>query len=72
LISMGGVLGHLKAANLNWLLTGFVLFGSLLGMFMGSQVVRTIPAHHLRRGVALLIGAIGLLLIVANGWHFLG
>ncbi len=71
LISMGGVLGHLKTANLNGVLTGLVLSGSLFGMIFGSRVTRTIPAQHLRRGVAVLIGAIGLSLIVANGWHFI-
>jgi uncharacterized membrane protein YfcA len=43
-----------------------VLLGSLLGLMFGSQVTRSIPAHHLRRGVAILIGVIGILLIVAN------
>jgi uncharacterized protein len=71
LISIGGVVGHLKETDLDWVLTGLVLFGSLLGLMLGSQVTRSIPAHHLRRGVALLIGVLGLLLIVANGWHFL-
>jgi len=71
LISIGGVVGHLKIAHLDVVLTGLVLFGSLLGLMYGSQVTRSIPAHHLRRGVAILIGVIGLLLVVANGWHFL-
>jgi hypothetical protein len=69
LISIGGVVGHLKVAYPDVVLTGSVLLGSLLGLMFGSQVTRSIPAHHLRRGVAILIGVIGMLLVVANGWH---
>ena len=71
LISIGGVIGHLKVAYLDVVLTGFVLIGSLLGFLFGSQVTRSIPAHHLRRGVAILIGVIGILLVVTNGWYLL-
>lgn len=67
LISIGGVMGHLGGADLDVVLTGLVLLGSLLGLVYGSQVTRSIPAQYLRRGVAILIGAIGMLLIVANG-----
>jgi uncharacterized membrane protein YfcA len=71
LISIGGVIGHLKMAHLDVVLTGLVLLGSLLGLMFGAQVTRSIPAHHLRRGVAILIGVIGMLLVVANGWHLI-
>jgi hypothetical protein len=71
LISIGGVAGHLKVAYLDFVLTGLVLLGSLLGLMFGSQVTGSIPAHHFRRGVAILIGVIGMLLVMANGWHFL-
>ena len=71
LISIGGVVGHLKVAHLDVVLTGLLLLGSLLGLIFGAQVTRSIPAHHLRRGVAILIGVIGMLLVVANGWHLL-
>jgi hypothetical protein len=71
LISIGGVIGHLKVAHLDIVLTGLVLLGSLLGLMFGTQLTRSIPAHHLRRGVAILIGVIGILLVMANGWHLL-
>jgi len=71
LISIGGVVGHLNVAHLDLTLTGLVLLGSLLGLAFGSQVTRSIPSHHLRRGVAILIGGIGILLVVDNGWHLL-
>nr|MBA3613672.1 sulfite exporter TauE/SafE family protein [Nitrospirales bacterium] len=66
LISIGGVIGHFKGAHLDLVLTGLVLLGSLLGLMCASQVTRSIPTHHLRRGVAILIGVIGMLLIMAN------
>ena len=71
LISIGGVIGHLNVAHLDVFLTGFVLMGSLLGLVFGSQVSRTIPSHRLRRGIAILIGGIGMLLVVDNGWHLI-
>lgn len=71
LISIGGVAGYLKMADLDVVLTGLVLLGSLLGLMYGSHLTGSISPHHLRRGVAILIGAIGMLLIVINGWHFL-
>ncbi len=71
LISIGGVFGHLHVASLDWLLTGLVLVGSMLGLVFGSKITRSIPSHHLRRCVAILIGAIGLGLILDNGWHLI-
>lgn len=70
-ISIGGVVGHLNVAHLDLILTGLVLMGSLLGLVFGSQVARSIPSHRLRRGVAILIGVIGMLLVVDNGWHLI-
>ncbi len=71
LISIGGVFGHLHLASLDWLLTGLVLIGSVLGLVFGSRVTRSIPSHHLRRCIAILIGAIGFGLILDNGWHLI-
>jgi uncharacterized protein len=71
LISIVGVISHLDMAYLDFVLTGLVLLGSLLGLMFGSQITRTIPAHHFRRGVAMAIGMIGILLIINNGWHYL-
>ncbi len=71
LISMGGVVGHLNLASLDLWLTGLVLLGSVLGLFYGSRFTRSISSHHLRRCVAILIGAIGLGLMIDNGRHFI-
>lgn len=71
LVSLGGVFGHLGVAKLDVVLTGLVLLGSLLGLMFGSQLIQSIPPHHVRRGVAALIGVIGILLVLTNGWHFL-
>ncbi len=69
LISLAGVIGHLNVVNLNLPLTGMVLVGSLLGLVFGSRLTRTVAPHHLKRGVAFLIGGIGLLLVVGNASH---
>ena len=69
LISIGGVVGHLNLASLDIFLTGLVLCGSVLGLVLGSRMTRSISSHHLRQSVAILIGAIGLGLILDNGWH---
>jgi len=69
LISIGGVVGHLNMAHLDFMLTGLVLLGSLLGLAFGSNLTRSIPPHHLRRGVATLIGGVGMFLLVDNGFH---
>lgn len=69
LIAIGGIVGHLNLASLDIFLTGLVLFGSVLGLIFGSRITRKISSHHLRRCVAILIGAIGLGLILDNGWH---
>ena len=71
LIATGGVIGHLSLASLDIFLTGLVLVGSVLGLVFGSRVTRAMSSHHLRRSVAILIGAIGLGLILDNGWHFI-
>jgi uncharacterized membrane protein YfcA len=67
LISIGGVVGHLNLASLDFVLTGLVLLGSVLGLVFGSKVTRAISSHHLQRSVAILIGLIGLGLILDNG-----
>jgi uncharacterized membrane protein YfcA len=71
LISIGGVVGHLKLAALDFFLTGLVLFGSVLGLVFGSRITRLISPKHLRRGIAILIGAIGLGLILDNVRHLI-
>ncbi len=71
LIAIGGVVGHLNLASLDFFLTGLVLLGSVLGLVFGSRITRSISSHHLRRCVAILIGAIGLGLIIDNGWHLI-
>ncbi len=71
LIAIGGIVGHLNLASLDIFLTGLVLLGSVLGLVFGSRVTRSIPSHHLRRCVAILIGTIGLGLIIDNGWHLI-
>lgn len=66
LISLAGVMSHLKMAHLNIPLTGLLLSGSFLGIWAGSQLTRTISTVHLRKSVALLIGFMGFALVLHN------
>ncbi len=67
LISLGGVIGHLNMAHLHFLMTSALLTGSFLGLWFGSQLTRTVSTAHLRKGVAIVIGLVGLALILDNG-----
>ena len=67
LISLGGVLGHLKMAHLDLLLTSLLLVGSFVGLWIGSQLTRQISTTHLRKIVAVVIGIVGLGLVLDNG-----
>ena len=68
LISIGGIIGHLRMAHLNFLLTGLLLGGSFFGLWFGSQVTRKVSTAHLRKSVAVVIGMVGLGLVLDNGF----
>lgn len=67
LISLGGVIGHLNMAHLHFLITGLLLAGSFLGLWFGSHLTRKVSTAHLRKGVAGVIGLVGLGLVLDNG-----
>ncbi|MGE0472779.1 MAG: sulfite exporter TauE/SafE family protein [Nitrospirales bacterium] len=72
LISLGGVIGHLNMAHLHILITGLLLAGSFLGLWFGSHLTRKVSTAHLRKGVAAVIGLVGLGLLLDNGLALLG
>lgn len=58
--SLGGLLGQLRYAEFNWVLTAGFLGSALAGMFGGTMIARNLSADHLRRGFAwaiILLGA---------------
>lgn len=66
LISIGGVVGHLQFGQINWPLTGFVLLGSMAGMFVGVRLGAWLPPAVMSRITASITVLIGAGLIVVN------
>ncbi|EIK93921.1 hypothetical protein PMM47T1_24343 [Pseudomonas sp. M47T1] len=52
-------LGHASMGNMNWELLGFLLMGSLPGIYLGSQLTGRIPDAVLRPCLALMLLSIG-------------
>ena len=67
LISLGGIVGHLKLSDIDFSLTALVIIGSLGGMVIGARVRKMIDEQSLRKAFALLAGGIGVLLVLDNG-----
>ena len=67
LISLGGIVGHLKLTDIDLSLTMFVIIGSLVGMVAGARIRKTVNEQSLRKAFALVAGSIGILLVLDNG-----
>lgn len=52
-------LGHAGMGNLDWQLLGYLLLGSLPGIYLGSHLSGRIPDPLLRPCLALMLGSIG-------------
>ena len=61
-----GLLGHLQFGGFDLHLAGWVTAFALVGMLLGIVLGRRIPADHLRRGFAVFIIAVALLVMVQN------
>ena len=56
LIAFGGIIGHLNVAQIDFLLTGLVILGSLAGMIVGTRFGKTMDEQILRKAFANGIG----------------
>lgn len=72
LISMGGIIGHLKLVQIDLKLTALIIAGSLVGMIVGTRIGRTADQHTLQKAFAALAGGTGLFLLVDNGLRIMG
>lgn len=56
-------LGHAGMGNMDWHLLGYLLLGSLPGIYFGSHLSGRIPDHVLRPCLAVMLGSIGYKLV---------
>lgn len=67
LISVGGIVGHLQAGQVDWLLTGILLLGGAFGMTGGSWIARRASPVTLTRSFAAVALVVAIAMIVHNG-----
>jgi len=72
LISLGGIVGHLKLAHIDLLLTSLIMGGSLVGMVVGTRMGKTTDEQIIQKVFAFLAGGTGLFLIIDNSYRVLG
>jgi hypothetical protein len=71
-ISLGGIVGHLQYGHMDWPVTGYLLLGSGLGMFVGTELARRVLSGHVNRVFAMIAAAIAVALILQNGLALIG
>jgi len=66
LMAAGGILGHLQSVTLDWVLFAGLLLGSLGGVLYGSRVSSKCGDRAFRRGIGILTGSTGGLMVLVN------
>ncbi len=64
--SLGGLIGHARHEELNWLLTGLFLAAALAGMLAGIPLARRVSADSLTRAFAVFVTAVAVFVIAEN------
>ena len=64
--SAAGLLGHAGDPGVSWLIVGSLLAGGLPGLLLGSRLAQRLPIARLRQGFAMLVVALGAVLLVIN------
>ena len=72
LISIGGIIGHLKLAQIDFVLTALIIGGSFVGMLAGTRIGQSLDQHILQRAFASIAGGTGLFLLIDNGIRMMG
>lgn len=72
LISVGGIVGHLRAGQIDWQFTGLLLVGSVFGMAGGSWIAQRVSPVILSKGFAALAFGVAIVVIVQNGGKLFG
>lgn len=66
LISLAGILGHLKSVTLDWWLLFSFLAGSVLGVWLGSFIANRLSPITLQRIFSVVVVCIGLFVMFIN------
>ena len=66
--SAAGLIGQLRYAQWDWVLTGEFIVCSLIGMSLGIPIAKRMPEHALRKAFGAAVVAVAL----AIGWQVLG
>jgi len=72
LISIGGIIGHIETAQIDFLLAALIIGGSLVGMIVGTRIGKTTDEQFIQKVFAFLAGGTGLFLLIDNGIRALG
>ena len=65
-ISLAAILTHLQLQNMDWPLTLRFLAGSILGVSLGSQILKHAPAKSLHQGVAIFVSLIAAVMLIKH------
>ena len=72
LIAIGGLAGHLHMGQMDWSLTGFLLFGSAMGMTGGSWIAHQVSMVTLAKSFAATTIGVAIVMIIHNGVKLFG
>ena len=64
-LTLAAGLGHAALGTVDWAMLGWLLLGSLPGIWVGSHLVRVVPQRWVRSVLSLLLGYIGAKLLLA-------
>jgi len=61
---MSGI-SHIVLGNVDFLLAGFLMVGSIFGIFIGTQLITKIPVDKLKTGFSFVILGLGIITFIA-------
>lgn len=71
LTTVGGIIGHLEMAVIQWGMTTIVITGSFIGILVGSSLSHKVDQCRFTKVFGVMTGVIGTYMIVENFRHVL-
>jgi uncharacterized membrane protein YfcA len=71
-VGIGGIIGHIETAQIDYLLATLIIGGSLVGMIIGTKIGKTTDEQFIQKVFAFLAGGTGLFLLIDNGIRVMG